>query len=209
MRRMQRSLLHVVDDMTRRGCFSEGPADPSENEDLHVWIEGDNDEDCERASEAPHPTAVQRTTCNMQVQHTTCNFERDTERSARCFLHCGERQRLRDADSFLRLFALLMFQLIRKLLRVGSTENDEHMRNQVTARLQRALPGRLMQRFEHTRARWRRTCSADVQLDCHTPTYLPRALRPLCGMPLGPRREPLCHRPTRGTARHGPARQVP
>ncbi len=50
------------------------------------------------------------------------------------------------------LFALLMFQLIRKLLRVGSTENDEHMRNQVTARLQRALPGRLMQRFEHTRA---------------------------------------------------------
>ena len=74
---------------------------------------------------------MQRTTCNVQVQRTTCNFERDTERSARCFLHCGERQRLRGADSFLRLFALLMFQLIRKLLRVGSTENDEHMRNQV------------------------------------------------------------------------------
>jgi hypothetical protein len=106
------------------------------------------------------------------------------------------------------LFALLMFQLIRKLLRVGSTENDEHMRNQVTARLQRALPGRLMQRFEHTRARWRRTCSADVQLDCNIPT------RRHCGHCAACRWDPAENRcatdpraARRGTARHGKCRK--
>jgi hypothetical protein len=107
------------------------------------------------------------------------------------------------------LFALLMFQLIRKLLRVGSTENDEHMRNQVTARLQRALPGRLMQRFEHTRARWRRTCSADVQLDCNIPT------RRHCGHCAACRWDPAENRcatdpraARRGTARPGTASAV-